>query len=210
MVDDGSPNLDAVSRFLGRVMDGPVPAMLMLFAMAVGVARDVIRYLHTLEAELFPPEVHVTIIRDYGGTADQKVGDLVVSLVIAVLTVVIFIGMFLGWRAALVVGLAVPICYGATLGLDFMAGYTINRVTLFALILSLGLLVDDPITGVDNIERYLRMGRHSKRDAVLLAMAEIRGALIMSTLAIIIAFALQRSTPSRHLSVFPHRWILTA
>ncbi len=158
-------------------------------ANAVSVARDVIRHLQTLEAELFPPEVHVTIIRDYGGTADEKVGDLVASLAAAVLTVVIFIGVFLGWRPALVVGLAVPICYGATLGLDFMAGYTINRVTLFALILSLGLLVDDPITGVDNIERYLRMGGHRKRDAVLLAMAEIRGALIMSTLAIIIAFA---------------------
>ena len=158
-------------------------------ANAVSVARDVIRHLHTLETELFPPEVHVTIIRDYGSTADEKVGDLVASLAVAVLTVVIFIGVFLGWRPALVVGLAVPVCYGATLGLDFMAGYTINRVTLFALILSLGLLVDDPITGVDNIERYLRMGRYRKRDAVLLAMAEIRGALIMSTIAIIIAFA---------------------
>ncbi len=158
-------------------------------ANAVSVARDVIRHLHTLETELFPPEVHVTIIRDYGGTADEKVGDLVASLAVAVLTVVIFIGVFLGWRPALVVGLAVPVCYGATLGLDFIAGYTINRVTLFALILSLGLLVDDPITGVDNIERYLRMGRYRKRDAVLLAMAEIRGALIMSTIAIIIAFA---------------------
>jgi multidrug efflux pump subunit AcrB len=174
--------------------DGVYPAVFLSVAKrkganAVSVARDVIRYLHTLEAELFPPEVHVTIIRDYGGTADEKVGDLVASLAAAVLTVVIFIGVFLGWRPALVVGLAVPICYGATLGLDFMAGYTINRVTLFALILSLGLLVDDPITGVDNIERYLSMGRHRKRDAVLLAMAEIRGALIMSTIAIIIAFA---------------------
>ena len=158
-------------------------------ANAVGVASEVIHHLRTLETELFPPEVHVTIIRDYGRTADEKVGNLVTSLGIAVLTVVIFIGVFLGWRAALVVGLAVPICYGATLGLDFLAGYTINRVTLFALILSLGLLVDDPITGVDNIERYLRKGGHRKRDSVLLAMAEIRGALIMSTLAIIVAFA---------------------
>ncbi len=158
-------------------------------ANAVRVARDVIRRLETLETELFPPEVHVTIIRDYGLTADEKVSDLVASLAVAVLTVVIFIGVFLGWRAALVVGLAVPVVYGATLGLDLVAGYTINRVTLFALILSLGLLVDDPITGVDNIERYLRMGGQRKRDSVLRAMAEIRGALIMSTLAIIVAFA---------------------
>jgi multidrug efflux pump subunit AcrB len=71
-----------------------------------------------------------------------------------VLTVVIFIGLFLGWRPALVVGAAVPVCYGITLALDMAMGYTINRVTLFALILSLGLLVDDPITGVDNISRF--------------------------------------------------------
>lgn len=174
--------------------DGIYPAVFLSVAKkkganAVRVSRDVISHLHTLESELFPPEVHVTVIRDYGRTADEKVGNLVASLAVAVLTVVIFIGVFLGWRAALLVGLAVPVCYGATLGLGFLADYTINRVTLFALILSLGLLVDDPITGVDNIERYLRMGRHRKRDAVLLAMAEIRGALIMSTLAIIVAFA---------------------
>jgi len=62
----------------------------------------------------------------------------------------------LGWRPALVIGIAVPISYGITLALDMAFGYTINRVTLFALILSLGLLVDDPITGVDNIERFYR------------------------------------------------------
>ncbi|MFH1740629.1 MAG: efflux RND transporter permease subunit, partial [bacterium] len=90
---------------------------------------------------------------------------------------------------ALIVALAVPICYGITLALDLFAGYTINRVTLFALILALGLLVDDPITGVDNIERYLRMGQYPRRRSVIMAMTEIRGALIMSTIAIIIAFA---------------------
>ncbi|MBW1697115.1 MAG: efflux RND transporter permease subunit [Deltaproteobacteria bacterium] len=89
----------------------------------------------------------------------------------------------------MVVGLAVPICYGVTLSLDFFAGYTINRVTLFALILALGLLVDDPITGVDNIERYFRMGRFPRRRSVFLAMSEIRSALIMSTIAIILSFA---------------------
>ena len=89
----------------------------------------------------------------------------------------------------MVVGLAVPICYGITLGLDLFAGYTINRVTLFALILALGLLVDDPITGVDNIERYLRNGQQPRRRSVIMAIREIRGALIMSTIAIIISFA---------------------
>ncbi|UCF93479.1 MAG: efflux RND transporter permease subunit [Desulfobacterales bacterium] len=158
-------------------------------ANAVWVAQEVEDYFAKLKREIFPPEVNYRIIRNYGQTANDKINNLVSSLLAAVLTVVIFIGIFLGWRAALVVGAAVPICYGITLGLDLFAGYTINRVTLFALILALGLLVDDPITGVDNIERYLRTGKHPRRQGVILAMAEIRSALIMSTIAIIIAFA---------------------
>ncbi len=156
---------------------------------AVWVARDVRERLAALERDVFPPGVHVSIIRDYGETADQKVNDLVSSLGVAVLTVVIFIGIFLGWRAAVVVGLAVPVCYGIALGLDLLGGYTINRVTLFALILALGLLVDDPITGVDNIERFFRIGGRKPREAVIAAMTEIREALIMSTVAVVIAFA---------------------
>ncbi|MDZ7736382.1 MAG: efflux RND transporter permease subunit [Gammaproteobacteria bacterium] len=156
---------------------------------AVWVARDVEARLNQLAEELFPPGVHYRIIRDYGATADQKVNDLIASLAVAILAVVVFIAIFIGWRAAIIVALAVPVSYGVTLLLDFLFGYTINRVTLFALILALGLLVDDPITGVDNIERYFRMARYKARHAVAAAMSEIRGALVMSTVAIIIAFA---------------------
>jgi multidrug efflux pump subunit AcrB len=158
-------------------------------ANAVWVAEEVEEYFAKLKRDIFPPEVDFRIIRNYGKTADDKINNLVSSLLAAVFTVTVFIGIFLGWRAALVVGLAVPICYGITLVLDLFAGYTINRVTLFALILALGLLVDDPITGVDNIERYLRSGRHSRLGSVIEAIREIRGALIMSTIAIIISFA---------------------
>ncbi len=158
-------------------------------ANAVWVAEEVEDYFSKLKRDIFPPEINYRIIRNYGRTADDKINNLVSSLLVAMLTVTVFIGIFLGWRAALVVGLAVPICYGITLVLDLYAGYTINRVTLFALILALGLLVDDPITGVDNIERYLRMGGKPRRVSVIMAMGEIKGALIMSTIAIILAFA---------------------
>jgi multidrug efflux pump subunit AcrB len=158
-------------------------------ANAVWVADEVEDYFAALKKDIFPPEVNYRIIRNYGQTANDKINNLVSSLLVAVLTVVIFIGIFLGWRAALVVALAVPICYGFTLLLDYFAGYTINRVTLFALILSLGLLVDDPITGVDNIERYMQMGKYPRRRSIIFAIGEIRGALIMSTIAIIFAFA---------------------
>lgn len=95
-------------------------------------------------------------------------------------------GVFLSWRAAFIVALAVPLCYGIALLLGFAFGYTINRVTLFALILSLGLLVDDPITGIDNIERAIRSEK--TRERIVAAMGEIKVALLVSTLTIVLAF----------------------
>ncbi|MCE5229536.1 efflux RND transporter permease subunit [bacterium] len=155
---------------------------------AVWVARDVERRLERAASGLVPPNVHYTITRDYGETANEKVNDLVEGLGVAILTVVIFVGLVLGWRAALVIALAVPVCYGATLLINLISGYTINRVTLFALILALGLLVDDPITDVENIERFYRMRKWSPRRAILLAVQEIRPALILATIAVIISF----------------------
>jgi multidrug efflux pump subunit AcrB len=155
---------------------------------AVSVARQVHERMEHLQTTLLPPEIQVEILRDYGETANEKVNNLSSSLAFAIITVVVFIGVFLGIRPALVVGLAVPICYGITLALDLAFGYTINRVTLFALILSLGLLVDDPITGVDNIERYLRNKGAGLYDQIVAAMAEIRTPLLMSTVTIVLAF----------------------
>ncbi len=155
---------------------------------AVTVAQAVHDKMAELQQSIFPANVHVAVLRDYGETANEKVNNLTTSLAFAVFTVVVFIAVFLGWRAAVVVGLAVPICYGITLSIDLMFGYTINRVTLFALILSLGLLVDDPITGVDNIERYLKEKKGSLTDKIVAAINEIRVPLLMSTLTIVLAF----------------------
>ena len=160
---------------------------------AVTVANAVHEKIAQLQSAIFPANVEVQVLRDYGATANEKVNDLTTSLAFAVFTVVVFIGVFLGWRSALVVGLAVPICYGITLSLDLIFGYTINRVTLFALILSLGLLVDDPITGVDNIERYLakikgKANTKNIQDAIVSAINEIRVPLLMSTVTIVLAF----------------------
>jgi multidrug efflux pump subunit AcrB len=163
---------------------------------AVSVAQDVLTKMAQLKADFLPPEVHYKVLRDYGQTANEKVNDLTSSLAFAIFTVVVFIAIFLGWRAAIVVGLAIPVCYGLTLMLDLMLGYSINRVTLFALILSLGLLVDDPITGIDNISRFLNLPQDKNKDKnsnsrgerIVAAMAEIRSPLIMSTVTIVLAF----------------------
>ena len=157
-------------------------------ANAVTVAQDVLDELQLIQTTQFPDSVEINIIRNYGQTADSKVNNLISSLGISILTVVVFIGLFLNWRSAIVVGIAIPISYGAALGLDLMLGYSINRVTLFALILALGLIVDDPIASIDNIERFLKRKDLTRSNAIVLAMAEIRSALLMSTVAIVIVF----------------------
>jgi len=183
----------SVSPTLGADRPRLLPAVHLAIAKkkntnAVWVAQNAIARLEELREKIIPPGVEIEITRDYGQTAEEKVDELVEALAVGVLTVVIFIGMVLGWRAAFVIALAIPVCYGATLLVNYLFGYTINRVTLFALILALGLLVDDPITGVENIERYFRMGKRKARDAVLGAVREVRSALVMSTVAIILSF----------------------
>jgi multidrug efflux pump subunit AcrB len=159
---------------------------------AVTVAENVHALIDELQSDLLPANIYIETLRDYGQTANEKVDNLTSSLLFAVFTVVVFIAVFLGWRPAVVVGIAVPISYGVTLALDMAFGYTINRVTLFALILSLGLLVDDPITGVDNIQRFLKKRcADPAREAagrIVEAVAEIKVPLIMSTVTIILAF----------------------
>ena len=155
---------------------------------AVDVAQSVVEQLQLLSQTQFPSEVEVSVIRNYGQTADDKVSNLVSSLGISIATVVVFVGLFLNWRSALVVAIAIPISYGAALGMDLLFGYSINRVTLFALILALGLIVDDPIASIDNIERFLKRKDLSRGKAIVYAMAEIRSALLMSTVAIVIVF----------------------
>ncbi|WP_083651777.1 efflux RND transporter permease subunit [Photobacterium proteolyticum] len=171
----------------------PYPAVFLAIAKqkgsnAVWVADDVIDMLENMVRNQFPPHVNLSVIRNYGDTANEKVGNLVSSLGLSILTVVVFVGVFLNWRSALVVAIAIPISYGAALAVDLAFGYTINRVTLFALILALGLIVDDPIASIDNIERFLKRKDLSKSSAIVMAMAEIRSALLMSTVAIVIVF----------------------
>ena len=155
---------------------------------AVRVAEAVHERLGELSQTHFPDGVHYRITRDYGETANDKVNELVEGLVIAVITVIGLIGLVMGWRPALVIALAIPVCYSLTLFVNLLAGYTINRVTMFALILALGLLVDDPITDVENIARYFTMKVLPPRQSVLRAVQEVRPALILSTLAIIASF----------------------
>ena len=155
---------------------------------AVDVAREIIAEAEKLKGKVIPPEVDLMVSRDYGATANEKVNELLSSMVFAVLTVVGLLAFTMGWRSAAVVGLSVPVSFALALFVNLVAGFTINRVTLFALILSLGLVVDDPITNVDNIQRHLQMGKETPEKATITAVMEVIVPVIMSTLAIIVAF----------------------
>jgi len=155
---------------------------------AVIVAEAIHARLDELRKQFLPDDVHVAVTRDYGRTADRKVDELVEGLVVAIIMVVLLLAMALGWRESLIVATAVPIAFSLTLIFNYLAGYTINRVTLFSLILALGLVVDDPIVDVENIFRHLRMGVLKPRKAVLAAVNEVRPPIIMATLAVIVSF----------------------
>jgi len=205
-VHDGRP---VYLRDVATVLDGPeeaahysrigfpdgtvYPAVTLAMAKkkgtnAVEVAQEILRRLEELKASAIPDGVEIVVTRNYGRTAEQKVNDLLSSLAFAVLTVVGLLLFTMGWREALVVAVSVPISFSLALFVNFLLGYTINRVTLFALILSLGLVVDDPITNVDNIQRHIIMGRRKPMMATLFAVDEVLPPVIMSTLAIIVSF----------------------
>ncbi len=155
---------------------------------AVRVTELVEERLHELEATHLPEGVHARITRDYGKTADDKVNELVEALTVAIVIVIGLLAWALGWREALVVAVAVPVTFGLTLFVNLLAGYTINRVTMFALILSLGLVVDDPIVDVENIYRHLRRRVEPPLDAVRNAVNEVRPPIVLATAAVIISF----------------------
>lgn len=155
---------------------------------AVAVARRIEERLAALAPSLLPTGVHVRITRDQGETANAKVNELLEALAVALLIVIGLIAYSLGWREGLVVAVAVPVTFALTLLVNYAAGYTINRVTLFALILSLGLVVDDPIVDVENVFRHLRMRREPPLQAVRTAVNEVRPPILLATLAVVVSF----------------------
>ncbi len=155
---------------------------------AVKVAEEILSQAELLQREVVPDDIEMVITRNYGLTADHKVNELVEALGVAIFIVIALLTFGLGWREALIVVVAIPVVFGLTLTVNLLFGFTINRVTLFALILSLGLLVDDPIVDVENISRHFGLHRRASRNIVLEAVAEIRPPLITATLAVIVSF----------------------
>src|SRR5687767_10291005 len=157
---------------------------------AIDIAHRVTQKLDTLKGTLVPSDVQLTITRDYGETAAEKSNELLWHMLLAVFSVSALIWLVLGRREAAVVLIAIPVTLALTLFMFFLYGYTLNRITLFALIFSIGILVDDAIVVVENIVRHaqLRTGEANGLAAgTLRAVDEVGNPTILATLAVVAA-----------------------
>ncbi len=137
-----------------------------------------------------PNDVTITTTRNYGDTAKAKSDELLEHLLLATLSVTFLVALFLGWRESGVVLLAIPVTLALTMSVFYFLGYTINRVTLFALIFSIGILVDDAIVVVENIVRHYRLPENrnrSRSDVTIEAVAEVGNPTILATFAVLAA-----------------------
>jgi multidrug efflux pump subunit AcrB len=170
-----------------------VPAVSVSFAKRAGanavvVAKDLVARLNSVEGRLVPADVNVTITRDYGETANDKTNELLFHLALATVSIVVLIALAIGWREALVTLVVIPTTILLTLFASKTMGYTINRVSLFALIFSIGILVDDAIVVIENIARHWAMNDGRTRiKAAIEAVAEVGNPTIVATLTVVAA-----------------------
>jgi len=153
---------------------------------AADITTAIAARLKTLQGVAIPAGIHVEITRDYGQTATDKANRLIHKLIFATASVVLLVLLALGWREAIVVGSAVIITLMLTLFASWAMGFTINRVSLFALIFSIGILVDDAIVVVENVHRHMAMGG-SLQEAIPAAVSEVGGPTILATFTVIAA-----------------------
>jgi multidrug efflux pump subunit AcrB len=176
----------------GITAQGEFPAVTVAIAKqpgqnAVDIADAVIARFNDLKGIVVPDGVEVTVSRNYGKTANDKAQTLIKKLVFVTIAVVLLVLLALGWREAIIVGTAVVITLMLMLFASWAWGFTLNRVSLFALIFSIGILVDDAIVVVENIHRHQKIGGKSLKEAIPFAVDEVGGPTILATFAVIAA-----------------------
>jgi multidrug efflux pump subunit AcrB len=190
-------SLRQTSRVLtnAATAEGEEPAVTLSIAKrpganAIAVAHDVLRKVDSLKGREIPADVFVAITRNYGETAAEKSNELLLHMGIAVVGVMVLIWLTLGWRESGIVGVAIPATLALTLLVFYLYGFTLNRITLFALIFSIGILVDDAIVVVENIVRHFHLPQNKGRDwstIAVEAVGEVGNPTILATFAVIAA-----------------------
>ncbi|MFQ5741048.1 MAG: efflux RND transporter permease subunit [Acidobacteriota bacterium] len=159
-------------------------------ANAIVVADAVLAKVEELPSSVLPSDIHVQVTRNYGKTAEEKSNELLFHMALAILSVSVLIWLALGLRESGIVAVAIPVTLALTLVVFYFYGYTLNRVTLFALIFSIGILVDDAIVVVENIARHYRLPENRERpltQVAVEAVAEVGNPTILATLTVIAA-----------------------
>jgi len=152
---------------------------------AMKIADVIIDKVDHLRSNLIPDDVHVEITRNYGETASQKVSELLMHLIGAILAVTLIVMLAMGWRGGLVVFLSVPITFALTLLSYYLLDYTLNRITLFALVFVTGIVVDDSIIIAENMHRHFKMKRLPFKQAAIYAINEVGNPTILATFTVI-------------------------
>ncbi|HTL59151.1 MAG TPA: efflux RND transporter permease subunit [Candidatus Limnocylindrales bacterium] len=159
-------------------------------ANAIGVARQVLKKVNSLQGVIIPKDIEITITRHYGETAAEKSNELLLHMGIAVIGVSLLILIALGWRESVIVAIAIPSTLALTLLIFYLYGYTLNRITLFALIFSIGILVDDAIVVIENIVRHFHLPNNQSRGWSVIAVEavnEVGNPTVLATFAVIAA-----------------------
>ncbi len=158
-------------------------------ANAVTVADEILHRLDGMEGRIIPDSMQVEITRDYGETANEKANELLFHLFLATASIIGLVALAIGWREAVVVSVVIPVTILLTLFAAYVMGYTLNRVSLFALIFSIGILVDDAIVVIENIARHWSHKRpdQSRLAAAVTAVAEVGNPTIVATLTVVVA-----------------------
>jgi multidrug efflux pump subunit AcrB len=169
---------------------GTFPAVTLSVAKRKGanatlVADDILRKVELLKGKAIPSDVKVTVTRNYGETAKEKNDELLFHMFLAAFSVTVLIALFMGWRAGGVAAIAIPVTLALTMLVFNLIGYTLNRITLFALIFSIGILVDDAIVIVENIHRYFTTTRLNPLEGAIRAVDEIGNPTVLATFAVI-------------------------
>ena len=154
-------------------------------ANATWVAEDLLSRVESLKGKLIPADVQVSVTRNYCETAKEKNNELLFHMFLAAISVTILIALFMGWRAGAVAAIAIPVTLALTMLIFYLIGYTLNRITLFALIFSIGILVDDAIVVVENIHRYFTTTVMKPLEAAIRAVDEIGNPTVLATFAVI-------------------------
>ena len=194
-VRDGPATATHYVRIATAADPQPLPAVTLAVsklegANAIQVVDDVLAQVRPLEGRMIPSGVAVTVTRNYGKTAEERSNELLFHMLLATVSVVLLVGFALGWRESVVVGVAIPVTLLLTLFLFQLYGYTLNRITLFALIFSIGILVDDAIVVVENITRHWHLPQNCDRPLPMVAVeavAEVGNPTILATLTVIAA-----------------------